>query len=71
MDYKREPVVLSVNEAAEYFDIPAQFIRGRVQNREIPYMMSGKKVYISVKGFINFLEDACDNFIEFDCGMRR
>ena len=70
MNYTHEPIVLSIEDAAEYFNLSPQFIRGRVWNKEIPYIMSGKKYYISVKGFTKFLEDACNSFTQFDCGCR-
>ena len=60
------PIILSIEDASEYFNMPKLFIRERVWNKEIPYMKSGNKYFISVSGFIDFIEDACRNHMEFE-----
>lgn len=53
-DHKSE--MLSIHEAAERVGFSEYALRGIVKRREIPFIQSGKKVYINLDNLKKFLE---------------
>jgi hypothetical protein len=51
-----EKALLTINETARAFSVPAFFVRTQVKRKEIPVFMSGTRAYISREVFRQFLE---------------
>lgn len=51
-----KPVMLSIREAAERVGFSEYALRGMVKRREIPFIKSGKKVYINLENLKKHLE---------------
>lgn len=66
MKCQDKPIVLTLEDAAEYFGLSVTFLRQRVWEKKIPFMKSGKKYYVLVSGVEQFLINACQSFDEFD-----
>jgi len=53
MDFPKQ---LSIKNAAKYFDIPEWTLRTYIRDRVIPYRRLGRKIYIPIAKFEEWLE---------------